>query len=175
MPPPIAESRRGVRLDESHCDQCISSFLAPRGNCPALSGARAAELHKCCGDRCRTHSEPMRAEGERAARGLLYPGLPDERDCTRTRLLRGCGRHPVVQGQANGDAAASRSRTRSTVRDTEAVTLVAILVRFLHSAGVAELADARDSKSRGLHWSCGFDPHLQHQRFQKPRERMNVI
>ena len=30
-------------------------------------------------------------------------------------------------------------------------------------AGVAELADARDSKSRDLHWSCGFDPHLQHQ------------
>src|SRR5690242_11295696 len=29
-------------------------------------------------------------------------------------------------------------------------------------AGVAELADARDSKSRDLHWSCGFDPHLQH-------------
>src|SRR5262249_24203045 len=25
-----------------------------------------------------------------------------------------------------------------------------------------ELADARDSKSRDLHWSCGFDPHLQH-------------
>jgi hypothetical protein len=29
-------------------------------------------------------------------------------------------------------------------------------------AGVAELADARDSKSRGIHFSCGFDPHLQH-------------
>ncbi len=33
---------------------------------------------------------------------------------------------------------------------------------FLQRAGVAELADARDSKSRDLHWSCGFDPHLQH-------------
>jgi hypothetical protein len=32
------------------------------------------------------------------------------------------------------------------------------------NAGVAELADARDSKSRALHWACGFDPHLQHQR-----------
>src|ERR1700739_2315458 len=30
-------------------------------------------------------------------------------------------------------------------------------------AGGAELADARDSKSRALHWACGFDPHLQHQ------------
>src|SRR3954452_8490431 len=40
---------------------------------------------------------------------------------------------------------------------------VAILVKFLHPAGVAELADARDSKSRDLHWSCGFDPHLRHQ------------
>ncbi len=29
-------------------------------------------------------------------------------------------------------------------------------------AGVAELADAPDSKSGDLHWSCGFDPHLQH-------------
>src|SRR6476646_11569718 len=40
--------------------------------------------------------------------------------------------------------------------------LVAILVKFLHPAGVAELADARASTSRDLHWSCGFDPHLQH-------------
>jgi uncharacterized protein DUF4440 len=29
-------------------------------------------------------------------------------------------------------------------------------------AEVAELADARDSKSRALHWACGFDPHLRH-------------
>ena len=28
---------------------------------------------------------------------------------------------------------------------------------------MAELADARDSKSREIHFSCGFDPHLQHQ------------
>ena len=38
-----------------------------------------------------------------------------------------------------------------------------LLRRFRRLAGVAELADARDSKSRDLHWSCGFDPHLQHQ------------
>ena len=36
----------------------------------------------------------------------------------------------------------------------------------LTAAGVAELADARDSKSRALHWACGFDPHLQHQPYQ---------
>ena len=30
-------------------------------------------------------------------------------------------------------------------------------------AGVAELADARDSKSREAQTSCGFDPHLRHQ------------
>src|SRR5687767_4139070 len=29
-------------------------------------------------------------------------------------------------------------------------------------AGVAKLADARDSKSREGHPSCGFDPHLRH-------------
>ncbi len=40
---------------------------------------------------------------------------------------------------------------------------IVILMLFLQRAGVAELADARDSKSRDLHWSCGFDPHLQHQ------------
>ncbi len=40
---------------------------------------------------------------------------------------------------------------------------IVILMVFLQRAGVAELADARDSKSRDLHWSCGFDPHLQHQ------------
>jgi hypothetical protein len=28
---------------------------------------------------------------------------------------------------------------------------------------VAELADAPDSKSGVLHWTCGFDPHLGHQ------------
>ena len=49
----------------------------------------------------------------------------------------------------------------ATKRDDE--DCVAILGEFLHPAGVAELADARDSKSRDLHWSCGFDPHLQHQ------------
>ena len=31
-------------------------------------------------------------------------------------------------------------------------------------AGVAKLADARDSKSRGLQGPCGFDPHLRHHR-----------
>jgi hypothetical protein len=48
--------------------------------------------------------------------------------------------------------------------------LALIALRLVYSnrdnltrAGVAELADARDSKSRDLHWSCGFDPHLQHQ------------
>src|SRR2546426_8787359 len=30
-------------------------------------------------------------------------------------------------------------------------------------AGVAELADARDSKSRGLQGPCGFDSHPRHQ------------
>ncbi len=43
-------------------------------------------------------------------------------------------------------------------------------------AGVAELADARDSKSRALHWACGFDPHLQHQpnagKVQRLRSRL---
>jgi hypothetical protein len=30
-------------------------------------------------------------------------------------------------------------------------------------AGVVKLADARDSKSRGVHSPCGFDSHLRHQ------------
>ena len=42
---------------------------------------------------------------------------------------------------------------------------VDILKKFFRThAGVAELADARDSKSRGIHFSCGFDPHLQYHR-----------
>ena len=45
------------------------------------------------------------------------------------------------------------------------VTGAVILDLILQIAGVAELADARDSKSRGIHFSCGFDPHLQHQLF----------
>ena len=36
--------------------------------------------------------------------------------------------------------------------------------RLTWKAGVAELADARDSKSRGAYTSCGFDPHLRHHR-----------
>jgi hypothetical protein len=36
------------------------------------------------------------------------------------------------------------------------------LVGWESRAGVAELADARDSKSRAIHLACGFDPHLQH-------------
>src|SRR5262249_36017757 len=37
-----------------------------------------------------------------------------------------------------------------------------VILETLPNAGVAEMADARDSKSRALHWACGFDPHLQH-------------
>lgn len=37
------------------------------------------------------------------------------------------------------------------------------VLNWLHScAGVAELADARDSKSRALYGACGFDPLLRH-------------
>ena len=38
-------------------------------------------------------------------------------------------------------------------------------------AGVAKLADARDSKSREAQTSCGFDPHLRHQSFKHLRAR----
>ena len=31
------------------------------------------------------------------------------------------------------------------------------------AAGVAKLADALDSKSSGVHSSCGFESHLRHQ------------
>ena len=34
-----------------------------------------------------------------------------------------------------------------------------------HRAGVVKLADARDSKSRGVYAPCGFDSHLRHQCF----------
>src|SRR5580658_8322705 len=47
---------------------------------------------------------------------------------------------------------------------TQEATLGILVMFALAQAGVAELADARDSKSRDLHWSCGFDPHLQHHR-----------
>ena len=48
---------------------------------------------------------------------------------------------------------------------TQKGSLVILRLFARTKAGVAELADARDSKSRDLHWSCGFDPHLQHQIF----------
>src|SRR5262245_47771171 len=38
-------------------------------------------------------------------------------------------------------------------------------------AGVAKLADARDSKSRSLNSECGFDSLLRHQESQKPKAR----
>ena len=69
------------------------------------------------------------------------------------KTLRGDTAHP----QPNiPDFTASRPGTQ--------ITPIVILRMFSPTrAGVAELADARDSKSRDLHWSCGFDPHLQHQ------------
>jgi hypothetical protein len=71
-------------------------------------------------------------------------------------------REPEPRGRRS---AVAPLRTSSTQPDTAAAILIAILVKFLHPAGVAELADARDSKSRDLHWSCGFDPHLQHHKW----------
>jgi hypothetical protein len=35
-------------------------------------------------------------------------------------------------------------------------------IDFSLRAGVVKLADARDSKSRGVHSPCGFDSHLRH-------------
>src|SRR4051812_38926174 len=40
-------------------------------------------------------------------------------------------------------------------------------------AGVAELADARDSKSRDLHWSCGFDLYLRYYLFFNNLQRIS--
>ena len=37
------------------------------------------------------------------------------------------------------------------------------ILRVPTRAGVVKLADARDSKSRGLYRPCGFDSHLRHQ------------
>ena len=34
---------------------------------------------------------------------------------------------------------------------------------------MAELADAPDSKSGGLHWPCGFDPLFRHQTPEQDR------
>jgi hypothetical protein len=45
---------------------------------------------------------------------------------------------------------------------------VGVQWRFL-DAGVVKLADARDSKSRGVHSPCGFDSHLRHQQSPKIR------
>ncbi len=39
------------------------------------------------------------------------------------------------------------------------------------SAGVAKLADARDSKSREAYVSCGFDSHLRHINKKNPEVR----
>jgi hypothetical protein len=52
--------------------------------------------------------------------------------------------------------------TLDTLSMTQNAALGILVMFELTRAGVAELADARDSKSRDLHWSCGFDPHLQH-------------
>src|SRR6185312_17063400 len=54
-----------------------------------------------------------------------------------------------------------------------AAGILRIVPRF--HAGVAELADARDSKSRDLHWSCGFDPHLQHQIYHHFRVYLTAV
>ena len=52
--------------------------------------------------------------------------------------------------------------TRTTTVPTEQFVGYTQVLVFVRCAGVAELADARDSKSRALHWACGFDPHLRH-------------
>jgi hypothetical protein len=58
---------------------------------------------------------------------------------------------------------AKRSEVRQVHRSARRVVLspTAILI-FALRAGVVKLADARDSKSRGVHSPCGFDSHLRH-------------
>ena len=69
----------------------------------------------------------------------------------------------AVQHARRSATAAPVQRYNSKERRPQRQTLVP------KSAGVAELADALDSKSSGISLPCGFDPHLQHHlRFRRP-------
>ena len=54
--------------------------------------------------------------------------------------------------------------TRASEEGQTLVPLEPVRLGDRPRAGVAKLADARDSKSRGLQGPCGFDPHLRHHR-----------
>src|SRR5881396_1941710 len=85
--------------------------------------------------------------------------------------------------RANGSGGRDTSmgierRTQYTRERGEGQTLVTLeTVRLVDRlrAGVAKLADARDSKSRGLQGPCGFDPHLRHQRPPLPAELEHAL
>ena len=99
----------------------------------------------------------------------MPPGCLDARNALEAHNERGAG-----DGCRPGKFFRRRTRTAGTgTFPTSGNVQIAMLIpawptvvgcytESIPEAGVAELADARDSKSRALHWACGFDPHLQH-------------
>ena len=80
----------------------------------------------------------------------------------------GSGRHSVVEECAKLSSATSIRRVSPSRPDPGGVHLRDILglpSTLLMQAGVVKLADARDSKSRGLYRPWGFDSPLRHHAF----------
>ena len=81
-------------------------------------------------------------------------------DSGRTQSPRVCLKYSTVrrgfQNRANTMQASGTS--------TAALRIVAAGLYFCPFAGVVELADTRDSKSRGINFPCGFESHLRYRR-----------
>ena len=81
-----------------------------------------------------------------------YPQSPDARAVPAPASAR-CSRRTC----------GSEGRRRRAAAEPACYTRASTASRSPSRAGVAKLADARDSKSRGVHPPCGFDSLLRHQ------------
>ena len=150
-----------------------SARSVPTGEERAVSSMSLAALMN--------RNRSARRGGRRAWRagGRNFKGLPELQDlrCSRASLRSwvsrsDCSRAPWVEWTSSRIAPEAEAQRQLRINRTLKVTPSGRAPRWRRSsrlgilpasrAGVAKLADARDSKSREAQTSCGFDPRLRH-------------